>query len=228
MLWSLQLTETILKTKVLLTLVEGEPVFAEHRHWAARPTLRLSSLDALAWKESWHFNSVIQKRENRPGEFTWTPLDEGSTIRYCESAIIKARYVYASGRDSAEIFRKLGALEVYRADELVDLAHAEKDPAERALHVLKLGLAATPRGVLANEGLQPEPKVVAFLGKMLKDPAPELRDAAITATNFLKWEDLLDGLDAVAENDDVEDNRILARRAAREIRHYIATFSPAP
>src|SRR6185295_1530464 len=97
---------------------EGEPIFAEYRHWAVRASFRLADIDALAWKEQWHFNSVTPKHDQRPGEFTWTPIDEATTIRYCESAIVKARYLYASGRDAKAVFRKLGTLDVFQTDEL--------------------------------------------------------------------------------------------------------------
>ena len=196
---------------------EGEPVFAEHRHWATRPSFRLASLDALAWREAWHFNSVTPKHDQRPGEFTWTPLDEATTIRYCESAIIKARYVYASGRDERAVFVKLGTLDVFLVDELVQLAKRESDDvATRALHVLKLGLAATPRGVLHAERLAPEPDVVALLRGALRQGPDELRDAAVTAANFLKWEALLPELEKL------EGDR--PARAVKEIRRFVAAL----
>lgn len=192
---------------------EGEPVFADHRHYATRPSFRLASLDALAWKEQWHFNSVTPKHDQRPGEFTWTPLDEATTIRYCESAIIKARYVYASGRDAKAVHAKLGTLDVFGVDELVGLASGDaEDEAARALAVLKLGIAATPRGVLHAEGTAPEDDVLELFRRLLREGTPELRDAAVTAANFLKWDVLAPELEKL-EGDK-------AARALKEIQRF--------
>ncbi|WP_394844631.1 hypothetical protein LZC95_47200 [Pendulispora brunnea] len=199
---------------------EHEPIFAEHRHWALKPSFRLTSLISLAWEESWHFNSVTPKHDSRPGEFTWTPLDEATTIRYCESAIIKARYVYATGRDAAAVFERLRGLDVFQPSELVALARAEADPAARRLHVLKMGLSATPRGVLVRENRAPEPDVLAFLADTMGAAEPELRDAAVTAANFLKWDMLALAMEAIVEGDDVAELRTLAARTLREIRRY--------
>jgi len=199
---------------------EHEPIFAEHRHWALKPTFRLTSLIGLAWEQGWHFNSVTPKHDSRPGEFTWTPLDESTTIRYCESAIIKARYVYATGRDADAVFDRLRALDVFQPSELVGLARAESDPAARRLHILKLGLAATPRGVLTRENREPEADVLAFLADAMGASEPELRDAAVTAANFLKWDMLALAMEAIVEGDEVSELRTLAARTLREIRRY--------
>ncbi|WP_394824312.1 hypothetical protein [Pendulispora albinea] len=202
------------------TIDEHEPIFAEHRHWALKPSFRLTSLIAMAWEESWHFNSVTPKHDSRPGEFTWTPLDEATTIRYCESAIIKARYVYATGRDAAAAFSRLRSLEVFEPSELVTLARAEPDAVARRLYVLKMGLSATPRGVLVREKREPEADVLAFLADTMGAPEPELRDAAVTAANFLKWDMLALAMEAIVEGDEISELRTLAARTLREIRRY--------
>jgi hypothetical protein len=200
---------------------EHPPAFADHCHWALKPSFRLAELSAMAWQEGWHFNSVTPKQDSRPGEFTWTPLDEASTIRYCESAIIKARYVYVTGRDERALLAKLARLDVFQPSELVELARHEPDPVVRRGYIVKLGIAATPRGVLAKEKREPEADVLAYLADSMGAPEPEIREAAVTAANFLKWDMLTLALEAIIESDDLHDLRELAARSLREIRRYV-------
>lgn len=208
---------------------EHEPAFADHRHWALKPTFRIGHLVALAWSESWHFNSVTPKHESRPGEFTWTPRDEATTVRYCESAIIKARYVYATGRDEAALFERLSGLEVFRAEELVALARDEEDVAARRQYIHKMGLSATPRGVLMREGAEPEPDVLAYLADSMGAPEVAIREAAVTAANFLKWDMLQLAMEAIIESDEDIELRQMTARSLREIRRYVeASKAPAP
>jgi HEAT repeat protein len=164
-------------------LVLKENVSREDVDQAAR------TLDWLWWED-------VERTGESPHETIWVTPDHESRVHYIEDFLVGVNYLLFEGPRAGELAR--GALEVptlsvYTHDELIALGR-QADSRDDLIHAVYLaGVDGVP-GHLDDD-------LVEIFRKCFASADPDVRHAAIAATGYVGWPQLIEELERLAASD---------------------------
>ncbi len=123
-----------------------------------------------------------------PTELVWR-LREDAELMYVEDHLVGSTYVVFTGRNLLDVVHdftsKIPCWDLELIHQRWNEESSAADAASRAALILAMG-------VLGPE--QPRDDIAGIIRSSLEDTAPEVRRAAVLASAFLRWPDLLTAL----------------------------------